>query len=177
MNARSLFLPLLLTFAGLLPEQVNAFEIFGYHSGMSKKEVATYTAMLGLDTWPGPNSAWAVGNERARRMDIALGFCENVLVSYRRLITSDIEYFGILKEFGVHYGPPSTVKVSGGGEWSAQGKTSFQSSFVMVWYRGDDRITLTTYPEGRMEWRQGMGSFRHASQPSLDFFTRNPCGD
>lgn len=175
MNARSLFL--LIIFAALIPIQANAFDVFGYHSGMNRKEVAAYTARMGLDSWAGPKNMLAVGNERAGRVDGALGFCKDVLVSYHRPIASDNEYFATLREFGMRYGPPSKVKASGGGEWSDQGNSEFQTAFVMTWYRGNDRITLTTYPEGHMEWRDGMGNFRHARQPTLDFFTRNPCGD
>lgn len=176
MNARPIFLTLL-ALAMLLPGLAGAFEIFGYHSGMSKKEAAAHSAMLGLDSWPGPRNALAVGNARDARMDIALGFCGHALVSYHRAIASDGEYFATLKELGERYGPPSSVKASGGGEWSAWGDTAFQSAFVMAWQRGGDRIALTTYPEGRMEWRNGSGGLRHARPPRLDFVTPNPCGE
>ena len=153
-----------------VPAESMAFEADGFWSGMSRAAVALRAAQFGLQTRQAPGGKWVAWRAYPAPVRETFGFCGNALVSYGRNIVSDPDYAATLMHLFSTYGPPQDMSFTG--DVSADpGGGAFRSFGVTVWYRGRDRVKLTSY----FDWHYQAGDLRRMQPAHLLYETRSPC--
>lgn len=148
----------------------NAFDVDGYHSGMTREQLIAEAAKAGFDAKEAANGDWwVVGRLADPQIHGTFSFCEGTLDSYIRMIDFDLEYIPLLNSLIGLHGQPHKVQTNQRA-WSGSGGGTVQG-VEMIWHAGNDRITLSFYPEGR----DGEGQLRHLRNASIYYYAKTRC--
>ena len=158
--------------SGTASPLAGAFNADGIVSGITRQQLALTVARLGI---PFSN----VGDGQVNIMlpgtpwrEATLGFCGNLLTTYRRNITSDVDYANTLARVFSVYGPPKVMSFRGDVATDlASGSGAMQSYVVTDWIMGDERVRL----KSTFDWRINQGKLGRFQPASLLYETRSPC--
>jgi hypothetical protein len=165
----------LLIKVALSPSPALAFNVDGLWSGMSRSQVAVSVARLGLHASNGADGDIRLSTPvtpGSSGLDANLGFCGDVLVLYRRNISSDSDYATTLSRIFSVYGPPITMSFRGDISTDLDSGSGVMQSYVITrWQRGNDRVELKSY----FDWRIQQGNLGRFQPATLLYEMRNPC--
>jgi hypothetical protein len=163
-----------------------AFDVEGLRTGMTVDQVAAEVQRRGLTLrlllkGEEMNVYSALRIERSGQLDpnapiITISFCGGRLVGFIHNIDFDTEYLPTLKGILEQHGNPARVSVDSS-PWSGSGD-GYVTQAAMVWYFGDDRITLNFNPESR----NARGTLRYSHSSSVGYQSKSqqcvfPAGD
>ncbi len=139
---------------------------------MTRELLAASAAPLGLHAKNSADGKLLLLNPAAAELEITLGFCGNLLTSYRRNIFSDTDYAATLARLFSEYGPPRAVSFQGEIATDQESGSGLMQSYVVTqWQRGDDRVELRSY----FDWRIQQGKLGRFQPATLFYERRNPC--
>lgn len=147
----------------------SAFDVDGFHSGMTREQLSVSAKELGLEVKEVSPVSWVIGKFAENRIDGSFSFCDKSLVSYSRDLDFDIDYVPTLRSLIQKYGQPKRI-LSEQMPWSGPGGGSF-NNVEILWYKDDDRFTLSFSPEER----DGEGKLRHLRGAWVAYATKNSC--
>jgi hypothetical protein len=147
---------------------VFAFDVDGIRTGITTSELVAIGQRRGLEVKETVFGNWTMGKFSEYRIDGVFTFCGGGLISFNRSIDFDVDYVPFLNQTSGKYGAPqvrtTALEVSG-----APGQSV--PRVEMVWYTGNDRITLSFSPE----MRDGKGTLRFNRHASVDYLTKSSC--
>lgn len=157
---------------GIASSSASAFNAEGIVSGMAREPLVASAARLGLHSKNRADGTLLLSNPAAPGLEITLGFCGNVLTSYRRNLFSDTDYAAALARLFSEYGPPRAVSFRGDIVTNRDSGSGVMQSYVVTqWQHGDDRVALRSY----FDWRIQQGNLGRFQPATLFYERRNPC--
>jgi hypothetical protein len=154
-----------------------AFDVDGLRTGMTVNQVAAQVKLRGLTLrlfQKGEEMSVYValkvepsGQPDLSSPVISINFCDDSLQGLTHNIDLDTEYLPTLKSILEQHGNPARVSVDSS-PWSGPGD-GFLTRAEMVWYFGDDRITLGFNPESR----NAKGALRYSRSSSVSYQSKS----
>jgi hypothetical protein len=164
------FLHVLIVFPALLfAECANAFDVDGFHSGMSREQLSVEATSRGLEVKEGADGSWFIGKFADQRIDGVFSFCGESMNSYSRSIDFDVDYIPMLNSLIDKSGQPRRVRTTQN-QWTGSGGGNIQN-VGMLWYVNNDRITLSFNTEGR----DGKGQLRYYRNATIMYHAKSRC--
>jgi len=150
----------------------SAFNADGIVSGITRQQWALSAVRLGLPFSNAGDGQVMILLPATPWMEATLGFCGNVLTTYRRNIASDVDYANTLARVFSVYGPPKGMSFRGDVATDlASGSGAMQSYVVTDWIMGDERVRL----KSTFDWRVYQGKLGRFQPANILYETRSPC--
>jgi hypothetical protein len=147
----------------------SAFDVDGFHSGMTPADVAAIAQRQGLEMWQTQSAGtYATGIRSQYRIDGSFAFCPATgLVAYSHDLDPDNAYLPAVERTLAAWGQP-TVSVRRG-VWPGPGGGDI-ATIDMVWKRADGtQLMISSNPEGR----DGSGVLRYKRSASISYVDRS----
>jgi hypothetical protein len=145
----------------------SAFDVDGFHSGMTPADVAAIAQRQGAEAWEYQPGMWATGIRSQYRIDGTFSFCASTgLVSYSRSLDPDADYLPTVERTLSALGQPKVTVRRGPNPGPGGGDVQ---SIDLLWaHDRTSEILISLIPEGR----DGKGALRYNRAASVSYLDR-----